>query len=357
MRANTTRKYRGIALVYLLAAFTIIIFFVCLAVDYGRALVAKAELQSAADASARYALSGLSRGTEEAQNRAIDAANDNTADGTSVQVQMSDVEFGRWDKEAKSFTVLYGVARDSANAVRVSARRTAARGNPVNLSFASLIGRGSIDVQASAIASYVRQRALQQDVAATANPWLSGMPDGTNANLGNPANNPDKAPGNSPRSLNSVPLAAGTALSFDSIVGNANNGPGNKGLMFDPDGNVSDVVHNFRGAEHGKGDLYAPINSLVGVFLGPGRPDFSAPPATLDFSTAASRDFTTLSPQLKQPFFIGDGRNSRGDIQRFIVPSGATRLFLGIMDAYEWNNNAGDFTVTIYQDDSIGVVQ
>src|SRR5689334_19830166 len=176
MRVVITRNNQGIALVYLMAAFMVIICFVCLAVDYGRALVARSELQAAADASARYALSGLSRGTDEAQNRAVDAANDNTADGTSVQIQMSDVEFGRWDKDAKAFTVLSGAARDSANAVRVTAQRTAARGNPVNLSFASIVGRGSMDVQASAIASYVRQRTLQQDVAATANPWLSGMP-------------------------------------------------------------------------------------------------------------------------------------------------------------------------------------
>lgn len=70
-----------------------------------------------------------------------------------------------------------------------------------------------------------------------------------------------------------------------------------------------------------------------------------------------SRDFLTLSPQLKRVFFIGDGRTRRGDIQKFIVPSGATRLYIGIMDGYEWNNNNGKFDVTISQDDAPGLVR
>ena len=46
----------------------------------------------------------------------------------------------------------------------------------------------------------------------------------------------------------------------------------------------------------------------------------------LDFSTAASRDFSTLSPQLKQVFFIGDGLDSSGSLQTFVVPRGSNLL-------------------------------
>jgi len=33
--------------------------------------------------------------------------------------------------------------------------------------------------------------------------------------------------------------------------------------------------------------------------------------------------------------------------QTIIVPAGATRLYLGTMDGYSWNNNVGAFEVTL----------
>jgi hypothetical protein len=36
--------------------------------------------------------------------------------------------------------------------------------------------------------------------------------------------------------------------------------------------------------------------------------------------------------------------NSSDDVQQFIIPSGATRLYIGQMDEYEWNNNTGERT-------------
>ena len=46
-------------------------------------------------------------------------------------------------------------------------------------------------------------------------------------------------------------------------------------------------------------------------------------------------------------FFIGDGKTSSGALRRYLVPAKATRLYLGVMDGYEWNNNSGSFTVTV----------
>jgi hypothetical protein len=62
---------------------------------------------------------------------------------------------------------------------------------------------------------------------------------------------------------------------------------------------------------------------------------------------AKHRQFTTLSPQLKQVFFIGRGPTAARETRRFVVPEGATRLYLGIMDAFEWNNNTGAFQVSV----------
>jgi hypothetical protein len=68
----------------------------------------------------------------------------------------------------------------------------------------------------------------------------------------------------------------------------------------------------------------------------------------LDFSTASSRDFASLSPALKQVFFVGDGETSTGVLQEFVVPAGATRLFIGTMDEKgRWSDNSGSLSIEV----------
>ena len=88
------------------------------------------------------------------------------------------------------------------------------------------------------------------------------------------------------------------------------------------------------------------MNSLLGVFLGDDRPDRSRPPKALNFG-AIGTEFLSISPQLKQVFFLGRGATRAGIAQRFVVPKDATRLFLGTMDGFEWNNNTGFFSVAV----------
>src|SRR5262249_27176616 len=98
-------------------------------------------------------------------------------------------------------------------------------------------------------------------------------------------------------------------------------------------------------AENGISGFTAPLNSLVGVFLSDAQP--SSSPAPADFPYLPSDG--TVSPAVQQVFFIGDGvtRTGSGAAQQFVVPAGATRLFLGTWDSYEWNNNFGSFGVGI----------
>jgi hypothetical protein len=72
---------------------------------------------------------------------------------------------------------------------------------------------------------------------------------------------------------------------------------------------------------------------LVGVFLTDLEPTDPAPLA-LDFTNNTS--FEEISPLLNQTFFIGDGLigSGEGNIQRFLVPEQATRLFLGFADGF-----------------------
>jgi hypothetical protein len=144
-------------------------------------------------------------------------------------------------------------------------------------------------------------------------------------------------------SYGGLTLATGSALTF-SVTGSVNNVPSPPTLPPDGDGIVSTSANN------GIAAVSAPLNSLLGVFLGPSQPDGSPAPSSLDFSgSGLGTVFTTLSPGLKQVFFIGDGLtgNGTGATQRFTVPAGATRLFLGTDNGVGWFNNSGSFSVTV----------
>ena len=127
--------------------------FTSLAVDLGRVQLVRGELQAAADAAARHAAYGFrAGGVVSAQNYAIDAADDNNADGAPVVLDRSeDIEFGTWNSSSKQFTKLPDSQRDRANALRVIARRIRARNNAVPLPWASLVNMPTCDVTVRSI--------------------------------------------------------------------------------------------------------------------------------------------------------------------------------------------------------------
>ena len=170
-------------------------------------------------------------------------------------------------------------------------------------------------------------------VPGIANPYLAGQPDGTTANSG------DVAPTNSPVQVTTIPINPGDVLSFV-VTGSTNNDPGPSGLT--PDG----CCVFSRASEHGLAGYTTALNSLMAVFLDDAVPDGAAP---ADFTFAPNNSM--FSPGLRQPFFIGDGLTGNGDgsgeRQKFVVPAGATRLFLASADGCCWNNNFGSFDVEI----------
>jgi hypothetical protein len=113
----------------------------------------KGQLQNAADAAARAAASAVPGDLAEARRRAVQFAAYQSADGAPVAIDPTrDVEFGRWDGSTRTFHPLGGSALAGANAVRVTARRTAATGNATPLVFASVLGVQTCDATARAVA-------------------------------------------------------------------------------------------------------------------------------------------------------------------------------------------------------------
>jgi PEP-CTERM motif len=120
-----------------------------------------------------------------------------------------------------------------------------------------------------------------------------------------------------------------------------------------PDGGASSM--NITGA-NGLSSLSGNGNiPLVGVFTTNTDPSVSVAPSALSFDKNAP---ASLSPLLDQVFYIGDGlsgyNNPAGTSLTFTAPSNATRLYLGVIDAYffgnttgYYNDNKGSFTVDV----------
>lgn len=110
-----------------------------------------------------------------------------------------------------------------------------------------------------------------------------------------------------------IPVAAGDVIRVaDPAVGGINLFNGFGPPFFGPDGNGvdgSDLV-----ALDGISGYEGPEGPLTGVFLDASIPDGTDPtPMTLDFTAGGlGREFATLSPALRQVFYIGDGITSGG---------------------------------------------
>ncbi len=186
---------------------------------------------------------------------------------------------------------------------------------------------------------------LDYKIPAFANPYLAGAD--ANAQIDYTASI-DTAAANAPILI--VPsqsncFEALSRLSFD-VKGQIMNGPASGAS--EADGSAERIRQHNLGAMFGISNIQTPIKSLIGVFLDD-KPYLSRGPApeSLDFSTAELRDYEILAPKLGQLFFIGDGVNSAAKIQSVLVPAGTKRLYLAVMDSYEWNNNSGEFFVKI----------
>lgn len=122
-----------------------------------------------------------------------------------------------------------------------------------------------------------------------------------------------------------------------------------------PDGGPNAFNMNVSAAAGLSGVHSSNVGYLAAVFLNGSEPMDTAP-ATLDFAAANGESFASISPLLDQVFFVGDGLTGSGSgtAQQFYVPTGATTLVLGIVDADNYNgapgayfDNSGFYTVNV----------
>jgi Flp pilus assembly protein TadG len=351
MRSNKHRN--GSVMIWGMVTMTVIVGISALAFDLARVQIVKTEMRRAADAAAHAAAREVNSVMSAVRAAARQYAGNNLLTDTAggLTLENSEIIRGKWNAQTRTLDT----SSMNPDAVRIIARRTAQKGNAVPLIWASLLkGQNTCDINVMATAVYITPVNVEHSAPGTANPFLAGMPKGSSASLNNPHNSPDYTGvkgkvESGPKPVAGLPIVPGTELTFDQISGTVRHDPNLP--YFNPDGELTDIGHNSNGNENGITDVIAPINSLVGVFLTDEEPhkymQGRVPPPRLDFSTPASRDFTKLEPKIQQIFFIGDSRTSKGEIQRFVVPEGATRLYLATWDFYEWNNNDGDRVVRV----------
>ncbi|HEX5011259.1 MAG TPA: vWA domain-containing protein [Planctomycetota bacterium] len=152
------RSERGLSFAWFAVVVVLIFGVAGLVIDGSHAYDVRTQCQATADAAALAAgLKLPSLVTAQAAALAMGLKNmDPLVHGTVIKA--GDVQFGKWDFVAKTFTQT--AVLSNINAVRVYARRSAANANPLALSFAKAIGFSSVDVQGKAVAA-----------AAAGKPW------------------------------------------------------------------------------------------------------------------------------------------------------------------------------------------
>lgn len=140
-----------------------------------------------------------------------------------------------------------------------------------------------------------------------------------------------------------IAVAGGDVIRvLDPAIGGINFFNGFGPPFFGPSGNTpagSDLT-----ALDGISGYKGPQGPLAGVFLDGSVPSSGPAPTTLDFTPAGlGIDFLTISPELFQVFYIGDGVTAGNIFQTFIAPAGATRLFLGIPDGFAFGGAPGAY--------------
>jgi hypothetical protein len=157
-------------------------------------------------------------------------------------------------------------------------------------------------------------------VPGTSNPFLTGYGAGGSVTINGYT---DIVPDESPVFVSNV--TGGETVQFGPVTGTVSNGP--CCALVGPNG--GSPTSSSGGTTVG-GYTNFPINALVGVFYDPSAPQGTGASAT-----------TSLTPAVNQVFYIGDG-----SLGTFTVPTGATALYLGTVDGFQWSNNFGSFDVT-----------
>ncbi len=339
--------------------------FVSFAVDYGQAQLVKTDLRRTADATAHdymvlYGMSGKSYANTNGPTSYSTAKN--PVDSLSGVAPTVSVTWGYWKASTKTFNTNNN---GGTTAVKVIASCTKANGNAVPILFGSLLGARSVDVSATSIATYVPATSINVSVSATSDPYFAGMPNNTTSTYG------DDAVHNGATEVTALNINPGDILTFAGFTGVSSVLPGympyvgpagatnyytgyamHHGENWDGSGNPNGYTEN------GIADAIMPESALMAMFLNDNPPNWSAAPSSVvDWTNSTVLNQSVYDNlELKAPFLIGTGVTSSGTVKQFVVPEGATRLYIGTWDGLQYSSNAGSYSGTIVRKASVQIV-
>jgi hypothetical protein len=340
----TRDQRRGAALIWGTACLSGLLAFASLSVDLGRVALARAVLQDTADATALAAAQSYrdTASTTTARQVARDTAELYTIDGRRTDFSTdAQLEFGRWDAGTRVFTP----AATGIDSVRVTVSRTRDTGHPIPVYLAAAIGHDSQNVSSSAVAMITAAGTSRTaSVASTADPFVAGMANGRR--IYDPWGG-ETVGSTRAAALTGFTLTPGQTLQFTATGSTSYSA--SAPYTANADGFTSSITSLWYPAEFpGMAATTAPNQALMAVFLNDADPSTQgAAPAALNFSSSDQINYRSLSPQLRQPFFVGTGTNPDGTKRRVTIPPGATRLFFGTMDSTTWRDNRGSYSVAV----------
>lgn len=145
---------RGIIVIWAAFSLVLVLVFLAFSADIGYTVVIESELQNAADAGAMAGARRIPLGRATVVAEACLWANKNLiASNRPPDTRPTDVELGIWDSANAQFSPLPATLDESANAVRVTCRRSAMSGNSLQLFFGPIIGVHSMELKATAVSS------------------------------------------------------------------------------------------------------------------------------------------------------------------------------------------------------------
>jgi hypothetical protein len=201
----------------------------------------------------------------------------------------------------------------------------------VALKVGAVVAAGGIGVAgaAAAVVLLTGGETEQVELPATADIYLSGVPDDSQAPISDPGTEPV-----------SIDVDGAGTVSFPSVDGDVSACDGCE--LESPDGGQASFAATAISAFNGIAGVVHTDRTLfvVGVFVGEDQPSQPAD-AVVDLTDADEE--AKQEPELGEPFFVGDGETSDGEQQEIVVPDGATTLYLGFADAFAFSGPPGAY--------------
>ena len=178
---------RGAILIWTAILLVMLLMMVSLAVDFGRIVLARAQLQCAVDAAAREGAAALPATLSAVRNAVVAAGAKNTALGTAVQIAPADVEVLSFDGGADNAVrvsanlpvpLLFGNLHSQPFiiSVRATARRqsTSQSFGMVGLNSINITGSAMVDSYNSSAGTYAATKSSNAQIASNGNISLGG---------------------------------------------------------------------------------------------------------------------------------------------------------------------------------------